>query len=121
MSLPRFRRRGCSTCTAPVSPLLAVHSHGRRYCCRACAAQGRLATEKARHDLADGRVICRCPGVPRPLEATGRHCVRCRRLFSSGVLQLLADHRRAEQRPITRLLHRFEALALRPVHLPRLG
>ena len=47
---------------------------------------------KAHHDQEDpSTTICRCPGAPEPLAATGRHCVKCRRLFSAGVRLMLVE------------------------------
>jgi hypothetical protein len=99
----RLRHR-CSGCDAPVNLLRAVRFRGRAYCGQVCAQAVRDAHLKTRLDLEDSSItVCRCSGAPAPLEPTGPHCVRCRRMFSTGVRQMLMERKREERRPVYRL------------------
>ena len=97
--------------------LRAVRLERRTYCRHACADDARAALMKAELDAQDtNRMTCRCAGAPRAVEATGRHCAECRRMFSIGVREMLAARARRRRRPLTR----FRELLHSPLRLPAL-
>lgn len=110
----RLRHR-CSSCDDSVHALRAVRFERRVYCRHACVDAARDARLKTELDRADrGHIICRCPGAPVPLAATGRHCAECRRMFSVGVRELLAARAQRRRSPVERL----RTVLYAEIHLP---
>jgi hypothetical protein len=74
----------CEVCDRPASRLMGVRWQGRSFCSSECAVTVRQAELKAAFDAKDASpTVCRCAGAPAPLEPTGPHCSKCRRMYSA--------------------------------------